>query len=58
MFPHGEETGLNFPYAVIVEIRARKYKATIIESSKAEHSTVNSVKGFVLAFFITTSSRN
>ena len=43
----GDWTGLNFAYTVI-EIRIKKYKATIIESSKAKHSTVNSLKGFVL----------
>jgi len=31
----GDWTGLNFAYAVIIEI----LKATIIESSKAEHNT-------------------
>jgi len=33
-------------------------KATIIESSMADHSTVNNKKGFVLAFFVIKSSRN
>jgi len=41
--------GLNFPYAVIIEMRVKKKKPTIIESSKAEQSTVNNW-GFVLAF--------
>jgi len=44
----GDWTGLNFAYAVIIEIRIKKLKATIIESSKAEHNTVNSFfPGFV-----------
>jgi len=30
----------------------------MIKSSKAEHDTVNSYKGFVLAFFITKLSKN
>jgi len=34
-------TGLNFTYAVIIEIRIKKQKATIIKSSKTEHNTVN-----------------
>ena len=38
----GDWTGLNFAYAVIIEIRIEKLRATIIKSSKAEHSTVNS----------------
>jgi len=33
-------------------------KAKIIQSSDAEHSTVNNKKGFVLDFFVTKSSRN
>jgi len=37
----GDSTGLNFACTVI-EMRIKKYKATIIESSKAEHSTANS----------------
>jgi len=38
----GDWIGLNFAYAVIIEIRIRKQKDTIIESSKVEHNTVNS----------------
>jgi len=34
--------GLNYPYAVIIKIRIKKYKVTIIESSKAEQNAVNS----------------
>ena len=41
MLPRGDGTGLNLPYAVIVKIRT---KATIIESIKAERSTVNDLK--------------
>jgi len=43
MLPRGDGTGLNLPYAVIVKIRT---KATIIESIKAEQSTVNDLKRF------------
>jgi len=39
---NGEWTGLKFAYAVIIEIRLKKLKATIIKSSKTEHNTVNS----------------
>ena len=37
-----------FPYAAITKIRIKKWKAAIIESSKAEHS--KQLKSFVLAF--------
>jgi len=30
----------------------------MVETSKAEHSTVNNLKGFVLVFFIPKSSKN
>jgi len=39
---NGDWTGLNFAYAVIIEIRLKKLKAAITESSKTEHNTVNS----------------
>ena len=45
---NGDWTGLNFAYGVIIETRLKKLKATIIDSSKAEHNTVNCWKGFVL----------
>ena len=38
----GDWTGLNFAYAVIIEIREKKWKATIIELSQAQDNTVNS----------------
>ena len=44
MLPCGDGTGLNFAYAVIIKIRAKK--ATIIESIKTEQSTVNNLKRF------------
>ena len=49
-------TGLNFACAVIIEIRIKKWKATMIKSSKAENNTVN--KRFCSAFFITKLSKN
>jgi len=38
---NGDWTGLNFAYVVITETRLKKLKATIIDSSKAEHNIVN-----------------